>query len=409
MSCETNSKKGCGVARRNGVWGLTSRYLNVLGNWSTWSDINSLEQIPERLEKITAAYFGISGVTSGRARVVIAILAAKVGIGALEQTTASMATFGVKTLMRGEPIGLYQGLTIRKSPITQRYAAVLNRVTGGRVIDYNGYYFSEQGRTWHCQYFTVQIGDTTKTLAHVKSLGVPSWEYFFDRPISVDPEGDPRERVVAIQSIIETVKAKIDPSTIQGYIGSSNDFESLTPLKDIKRAFFALNWLLVDELERDGGDVPELIDYDSLFKKPDAQTNNAKPLFTTTRSAGPRGTAAPLPTFPYPTTRSDMRGIYQQFGSQGYQQPPVATLGGNPVHYGAQYFSGGGTIFPLQGEIELNNQKFHCRINNVVRDTSNSITDAEVEVWVNDSWRKLEDENVRRQIVQDMKAQNLIQ
>ncbi|MBN1992737.1 MAG: hypothetical protein JW953_08515 [Anaerolineae bacterium] len=50
MSCEKNGRRAGNAARRNGIWGQVSRYLNTLGSWSTYRDLTGLDQIPERVE-----------------------------------------------------------------------------------------------------------------------------------------------------------------------------------------------------------------------------------------------------------------------------------------------------------------------------------------------------------------------
>ncbi|MBE7556707.1 MAG: hypothetical protein HS126_37125 [Anaerolineales bacterium] len=65
MSCEKNGRKFSDAARRNGIGGQVSRYLNTLGSWSTYRDIGSAEEIPERITQVTGAYFGIKGLIEG--------------------------------------------------------------------------------------------------------------------------------------------------------------------------------------------------------------------------------------------------------------------------------------------------------------------------------------------------------
>ena len=62
MSCNSNSERVVGASGKNGVMGQVSRYLNTLGNWSTYRGLNSVEDIPERVGQVTAAYFGLEGL-----------------------------------------------------------------------------------------------------------------------------------------------------------------------------------------------------------------------------------------------------------------------------------------------------------------------------------------------------------
>jgi hypothetical protein len=65
--------------------------------------------------------------------------------------------------------------------------------------------------------------------------------------------------------VIDLVKGDRAPDSIPGFIGSVNELETITSLGHIKRAFFAANWLLIDEGERDDGG-PGDVDYDAFIK-----------------------------------------------------------------------------------------------------------------------------------------------
>ncbi len=267
MSCDTGARKYSGnAAKRNGIGGQVSRYLSTLGSWSTYRDLGSAEEIPERIAQVTGAYFGIKGLVEGHPRVA-GVLGAIIGVHALEKVTGGLATTGMRLYGRGKPVASYRGLLIRKSPFTPKTAGVLNRLTGGRVLAANGYYFFEGGRTWHTQSTTFQVGDEPRTLTRVQSFSLPQREYFFDRPVTVPGDREPAggEKTIPIQRVIDTVKGDEEPDAIPGFIGSVNELEGATPLKNLKHALFAANWLLVDPGERDGSGG-EVVDYEALVK-----------------------------------------------------------------------------------------------------------------------------------------------
>jgi hypothetical protein len=262
MSCHSTSAQfSNSAARRNGVWSQTSRYLNTLGNWNTYRDLKSLDQILARLGQVTQAMFGLSelgNVLQGKTpRMITGILATTLGVQALEQVTGNIATAGVRLVGQGKPVAKYRGLIIRQSPVIERKARLLNRITGGRVTQAAGYYFHDGGRTWHTQSYTTEVKGTPWTVTQVKSLGLPYREHYFDRPLTLNRSGeqatgdDSEKRSVYVQRVIDVIKGNNDPAAIPGYIGSTNELENATPLGGLKRAFFAANWFLVDESERD--------------------------------------------------------------------------------------------------------------------------------------------------------------
>jgi len=260
MSCNSNSERVVGASITNGVMGQVSRYLNTLGNWSTYRGLNSVEDIPERVGQVTAAYFGLEGLGKNGFPKLAGILGVVMAVQALEQVTGAGVTFGARLFGRGEPVGKYRGIILRKSPLTPRMAGAVNRLTGGRLQEAKGYYFFESGRTWHSQSMTVQVGDTPKTLTHVRSYSLPYREFYFDRELSP-------------QTVVDVVKGDRDPDSIPGFIGGVNELENATSLGAFKRTFFAANWLLIDEGERDEGG-PGFVDYDALIKgKPAGSTS----------------------------------------------------------------------------------------------------------------------------------------
>ena len=104
MSCNRNGERVANNAsNRNGVWGQVSRYLNTVGSWSTYRDLKSLDQVPERLEQVTSTFFGLNGLSEGMPRI-SGILGVIIGIHALEQVTGAVATSGMRLLARGQPM-----------------------------------------------------------------------------------------------------------------------------------------------------------------------------------------------------------------------------------------------------------------------------------------------------------------
>ena len=312
MSCNSNSERAVTASRKNGVMGQVGRYLNALGSWSTYRDIGSVEDIPVRVGQVTAAYLGLKGVSGQGLPQLAGILGAVVAVQALEQATGAGVTFGARLLGRGEPIGKYRGVIVRKSPITPRWAKTANRLSGGRVEQAEGYYFFESGRTWHSQTVTVQFGDTPRTLTQARSFSLPYREYYFDRAISP-------------QTVVDLVKGDRDPDTVPGFIGSVNELENITPLGGLKRAFFAANWLLIDEGERDEGS-PGAVDYDTLVGRRPSSGSYAQ-------TGPPPGSSGPY--------RSDWPSTSRRVPVGGGSPPPQAVpvrSSEPPQPYGSQYF-----------------------------------------------------------------------
>jgi hypothetical protein len=245
--------------------GQAQRYLDTLGHWDTYSDINSIEAIPERIAQVTAAYFDLKGLAEGRIRL-SGILGAIILLHTLEQVSGGLATTGMRLYARGKPVASYRGITIRKSPFTPKAAQLLDQVTSGRLLATDGTYFFEAGRTWHCQSLILQVGDEVRTLTRLHSFSIPQREFFFDRPVVVPSDREPEagERTISIQRIIDLVKGDEFPETIPGFIGSVNELESLTLLRSIKHLLFMINWLLIDPAERDQGSQP--VDYGTVLK-----------------------------------------------------------------------------------------------------------------------------------------------
>ncbi len=341
MSCEKNGRKFSDAARRNGIGGQVSRYLNTLGSWSTYRDIGSAEEIPERIAQVTGAYFGIKGLIEGHPRVA-GVLGAIIGVHALEKVTGGIATTGMRLYGRGRPVASYRSIMIRKSPFTPKKAGAMNRLTGGRILEANGYYFFEGGRTWHCQSTTFQFGDEPRTLTRINSFSIPQREYFFDRPVAVPGDREPAEgeKTIPIQRIIDTVKGDEEPDTIPGFIGSINELEGATPLRNIKQILFAANWLLVDPGERDGSDG-EYVDYEALVKgtRPGGTDTGSGGVYRVTRpvsssssssSYWPSTTRIPIRTASTPEpVRTSSLPQAQPYGADLFRSGSPASSAGN--------------------------------------------------------------------------------
>lgn len=267
MSCEKNGRKCVDAARRNGIYGQVSRYLSTLGNWGTYRDLTSVEEIPERVAQLTGAFFGVKGLLEGHP-CLTGILGAIIGIHAVEYATASAATTLTRLYGRGKPLVIYSGVTVRDNPGFAKKANFINRLTGGRVLDARACYFGESGRTWSCQSISLEVGDTLRTMTRIQSYSLPQREFFFDRPVYIPgahPDPAEGERYVTIQRVIDMVRGNDTPDSIPGFIGQINEFENATGLGAVKRAFYAVNWVTVDEGERDGGGLDD-VDYEALVK-----------------------------------------------------------------------------------------------------------------------------------------------
>jgi hypothetical protein len=253
------------VTRRNGIFNQTQRYLDTLGSWHTYRDLGSIDEVPERIAQLTAAYFGLKGLTKGHLRL-SGVLGFVIFVHALEQVTGGAATTGMRLYGRGQPVASYRGLTIRQSPFTPKIARILDQMTGGRVLAADGCYFFESGRTWHCQSLILPLGDEHRTLTWLQTFSLPQREFFFDRPVTVPGNREPGEgeRTISIQRIIEMIIGDEPPEAIPGFIGSVNELESLTPLRPIKLLFFLTQWLLIDPAERDNASGP--VDYGTVVK-----------------------------------------------------------------------------------------------------------------------------------------------
>lgn len=341
-----NNHRSADARRRNGIIGQTQRYLDTLGNWGTYRDINHVEEIPERIAQVTAAYFGLKGLAEGHIRL-SGILGAIILLHTLEQVTGGVATTGMRLYARGKPVASYRGITIRKSPFTPKAAQVLDQVTGGRLSVADGSYFFESGRTWHCQALTLQFGTEVRTLTRLHSFSLPQREFFFDRPVIVPGDREPEEgeRTIAIQRIIDLVKGDELPETIPGFIGSVNELESLTILRPIKYLLFMVNWLLIDPAERDHNARP--VDYETVLKGSPPGSAGSSSLYQVTRPpSGPPTTGLwpstsrtilsqppPPPPPPPPPYEADLFGAGPTAGSSPANGPTGPAPAGPAARY----------------------------------------------------------------------------
>jgi hypothetical protein len=158
---------------RNGILSQVHHYLNTLGSWSSYRDLSRPEEIPKRLADLTAAFFGLDGLGSSGLPKVTGILGAIMAVHALEQVSGSLATFGVRLLLQGESLGQYREVILRRSPLTPRAARALRWLIGSRLVDAEGVYFFESGRTWHGQTVTVELWDTHRTLTPKPQSALP--------------------------------------------------------------------------------------------------------------------------------------------------------------------------------------------------------------------------------------------
>ncbi|MBE7556708.1 MAG: hypothetical protein HS126_37130 [Anaerolineales bacterium] len=193
-------------------------------------------------------------------------MGAIVGVHALEKVTGGIATTGMRLYGRGRPVASYRGIMIRKSPFTPKKAGAMNRLTGGRVLEANGYYFFEGGRTWHCQSTTFQFGDEPRTLTRINSFVFPNGSTSLtgrwpSRVIGSRPRARRPFRFSGSLIWLKGMRNRI-PSPVLSAVSMN---WKATPLRNIKHILFAANWLLVDPGERDGSDG-EYVDYEALVK-----------------------------------------------------------------------------------------------------------------------------------------------
>ncbi len=404
MSCNGASRRCANAARQNGISGQLNRYLNTLGNWSTWRDVDSVEAVPGRLAELTTAFFGLKGLLEGRPQLA-GLLGGIIAVHALEQVTAATATMGVRAFGRGRPLGKYRGLIIHQNPFTERKAALLRRLSRGRLREAAGYYFHEGGRTWRCESFTIELNGAPRSLTHVRSLSIPHREHFFDRPLTLteaDPHpigDDTAARSVPIQRVIDVIMGDENPEQIPGYLGGTNEFENAVgSLGYLKRAFYTANWLLVDESERDAP-LAGAVDYRALIEGR-APGSQGQPVKIKTGSSGAGGSPVyPSTSTPIPVLRArstpDMSA-----GPAVVQARPVGQQA-----YGRHLFNTTGNYNPNQ-TVEVEGQARLLAIRRLMTDPFSGKRRAEAAYYDPGlgQWRLVDDNEAREQIAREVEA-----
>jgi hypothetical protein len=394
LSCDRSGRRCANASKRNGLSGQVSRYLNTVGSWSTYRDLGGVEEAPERLAEVTAAFFGLKGLLAGRPQLT-GLLGLIIGLHALEQITGSTITFGMRLLARGRPLYQpYRGITLRQSPFTPRVARLVNRLSHGRVSDSQGYYFFQGGRTWHYQSLTLELAAETRTLTVLRSFSIPHREFFFDRAIPPDDS-------------INLALGDRDPDTIPGYIGSVNEFEDATgAIGNLKRVFFMANWLLVDPGERDsgGGVAADIVDYDALVKglPPGGQEQGQKINIRTAPRSGPVYSTG---SRPYPSTTPVRSGPGSTL--RPMTSPPQAIRPAEQAPYGATLFAPGDR--PARQTVEVDGQVRPLVIRRLMTDPLSGRRRAEAAYYDEalGQWRLIDDNSAREQLAAQVEAGQL--
>lgn len=268
-------------ARRNGLFNYLDTVLSSLGKWSTYSQVETPTDLLKAVSQTSGKFLGFeffTGSDTGGFKIKTIVLAL-MAVHALEQISGGLVSLTSRLFIKGEVIGRWHGIVIRRNPITPKKATLLNFLTNGLVQPFAlGVYFYEGGRTWECESFAVKVrGGYCRVLTRVSSFGVPRREHFFDRSIVVPGPGgmgvigdniqtgaDGEVRNVSLELIVDIVLGREHPHNIPGYIGSTNELENtVSVLGWAKRILFMISWLLVEESERDMP-LAGLIDYSVL-------------------------------------------------------------------------------------------------------------------------------------------------
>jgi hypothetical protein len=379
MSCEKNGKRVGQAARLNGIMGWTNRYLSALGTPDLYRDVTGLAQIPGRIGEITEAALGLRGLVTEdgllkrQPAIIGGAMAFVLATHALEQGTGAVATAGMRLGARGKPFGRHRGVILRESPFTPKFARAVNRLTGGRLLEAEGYYFFSSGRTWHSQTLAAQVGDMKKTLTKVRSLGVPWREYYFDRSVAPD-------------NVVDVVKGDLDPDTIPGYIGATTPVENITPLGQFKRALFVASWFLIDEGERDEGGGWPRVDYRALM---DGGEQSASGKLSSAKQNGSG----------WPSTSGGGIYSYDRGGLQFYNPAPRQTI---PTRsYPSPYRPGDK---PLGVDYTVNGLACPVEVSSIVIDPKTRRELAVAKYWEprlpSPGWKEIIDKDVRAELVQ---------
>lgn len=281
MSCQGKYKACAVAAGRNGIAGYINQSLGAIGSWGTVNAaIENAGGIGLDLKNPAGLRAEFSNVPwkMGNVAVQMAANAALDTVGlnlspngvlsmknakglllaahAVEKAGGAATTLLARQLVRGKPYMKYQGVLVRKTPLTGKLAGAKARLSRGRATaDPEGedYHFYQDGITWANTTTRFNIlRDTPKTLSVLRSLSFPNRSYYFDRRLDE-------------QNGVDLVLGNKDPETIPGYLGSTNQLDSVcSPLRRAKKALMGLNWLTVDDTERDIR-TGEVVDYDRFF------------------------------------------------------------------------------------------------------------------------------------------------
>ena len=390
MSCDANGRRCANAARRNGIGGYLSRYLNTLTNWTTYRDVSDVADIPQRVLEVASQFFGLDGRIRG-------VFGLMIATHLIEGFTGAVATAAARLTLRGRPFGRYRGITLRQSPLSPRIGAAQNRLLRGRVIGSKGFYFHESGRTWHSHTATYRVGDTPKTLTHIQSLSWPNREYFFDREL-------------APQDVVDLALGDRDPDTIPGFIGACNEIDGVIGItKSLKRLFYFGNWLLVDETERDAG--AEIVDYGDFRGGPGGSAGMPGP--SPSPSPGGGGSGYGGYYNPRYSDRPDWSHSYRRYGSQGYASDMEPGDGSdypdyrvNPRDFVGSLWETGRNGRPKQ-TIYLAGREVPVRIRGI-RLAPDGRRLADAWYYRNNMWHRILDERIQAQIAQDV-AQGILE
>lgn len=385
MSCDRNGRRCASAARRNGISGYVSRYLNTITSWQTYGDVGNIADIPQRALDVTGRFFGL---VDGRIKGVFGVL---IATHLAEQITGAVATMAARMVLRGKPFGRYRGVTLRESPISPVLGRGQAKLLGkDRVLEAKGFYFHESGRTWHCHTATYRAGDTPKTLTHLQSLSLPNREYFFDRELPP-------------QDVVDLALGDRDPDTIPGYIGACNEIDGVLGFtKGIKRLMYMGNWLLVDETERDAGD--EIVDYPGGQPWSGQASSSGSPSGSPSPAGGSYGGYR---SPGYTGSGPDWSGSYRRFGSQGYasdvQRADEYRV--NPGDFVGSLWDTGSNGRPKQ-TISVDGREAPLSIRGI-RVTPDGRRLAEAYYYRNNQWWPIRDERTRESLAQDV-AQGIL-
>ncbi len=240
-----------------------------------------------------------------------------------------------------------------------------------------------------------EIGDEAKTLTQVRSFSIPRREFFFDRTIPP-------------QDVVDVALNYQEPDTIPGYIGSTNELENMGALGPLKRAFFAANWFLVDESERDGGGS-EYVDYGNLGPGPKPGGGSGGGYVAPSRRPGGSGGGISSSSGRFGReSRPDMATAYRQYGSQGYSSSdlPPATAVKPQQSYGSSLFSSAKpaanndppTKDIVTPQVHLNGKDYPVKVERVMTNPITKRRLADAYYYDGQEWRYIDDEETQEKL-----------